>query len=352
MNWENYDQVLHQMDFYGLKFRSRDLNNGLQVDKGKKTCGVGGKWWYRLHTFAPDNSHRRFIVGSFGCYKTGERHKVEWDKEGLSEELRAQYRKQAEEARERERIQAEEAARYAAMTAAQLWAEGVQEGSSPYLERKGVPGESCRYLPQTIWLARPDHEAKRIMLPAGTLVLPLIRYDRPRAEALRGLQLIKPDGFKIFTEGLAKSGCAIRLGQVDAETRVVMVCEGYATGLSIRMATGRRWPVYVALDAYNLVWVVEILRGQHPAAHLLLCADDDWKTSDHDGPNPGRNKAKLAAKTTPNCDFVWPVFDPATREEKDTDFNDLHQREGLEAVERQLLRVLDAIEKGIGRRGA
>jgi putative DNA primase/helicase len=130
-----------------------------------------------------------------------------------------------------------------------------------------------------------------------------------------------------------------------------MVCEGYATGLSIRMATGRRWPVYVALDAYNLAFVVEILRTLHPSQHLLVCADDDWLSEDHEGKNPGRRKAMKAAKATPACEIVWPVFDSETRQAKDTDFNDLHHRQGLEAVERQLLRVLTMIEQGLPGRG-
>jgi putative DNA primase/helicase len=118
------------------------------------------------------------------------------------------------------------------------------------------------------------------------------------------------------------------------------------------MATGRRWPVYVALDAYNLGFVVEILRQVHPGVHLLVCADDDWLSEDHEGKNPGRRKAAKVAKATPGCEIVWPVFSARTRQPKDTDFNDLHLREGLQAVEVQLLRVLAAIEKGYGRRGA
>lgn len=349
MHHENYQDVLHQMRQAGLEFRDADLRDGLSIDKGKKTAGKGGKWWYRLHTFAPRNSSRRFIVGSFGSYKSGGVWKIEWDKKSLSEEALQQLRADQDAARERDRRIAEEAAAFAALSALEMWRRASREGSSPYLARKGVEGESCRYITATQWMARRERDAKPIMLPAGTLVLPLLRFDKPREHALRGVQFIKPDGFKVFGEGFSKPGCAIRLGHVTERTSILLVCEGYATGLSIRMATGRRWPVYVALDAYNLGWVVEILRRLQPGAHILICADDDWKTADHDGPNPGRNKARAVAKTTPACDFVYPIFPAAARQEKDTDFNDLHAREGLAVVERQLMAVLAAIEK---RRGA
>jgi putative DNA primase/helicase len=154
---------------------------------------------------------------------------------------------------------------------------------------------------------------------------------------------------KTVTKGFSKNGCSLRLGDADEWTELILACEGYATGLSIRMATARQLPVFVTLDAYNLAFVVELLRELYPNAFILICADDDWKTQDHDGPNPGRNKARRTAKTTERCEIVWPVFDPATRQEKDTDFNDLHLRQGLEAVERQLTGVIKAIKSGVGR---
>jgi putative DNA primase/helicase len=325
---DNYADVVHQMEAFGVEFTSRDLPLQIPTPK-RKTCGAKGKWWYWLQLFRPQ-AGGEYVVGKFGTYKHGgSEQKVEVDWKPLSDAEKARMKAEREAAEQRARIAREEAAQLAALGAADLWARASRSGSSPYLARKGVQGEACRYLPD------------------GTLVIPLLRYDLEREQALRAVQSIKPDGFKLFTKGFSKSGCSLRLGEVDASTRVAMVCEGYATGLSIRAATGRRWPVFVALDAYNLVWVVDILRPLYPHVHLLICADDDWKSADHDGPNPGRTKAKLAAKTNERCDIVWPVFDPATREEKDTDFNDLHQRQGVHTVEQQLLGVLSAIERGV-----
>jgi putative DNA primase/helicase len=115
-------------------------------------------------------------------------------------------------------------------------------------------------------------------------------------------------------EGLREGGCALRLGHVDESTWLVLVCEGYATALSLRMATDRQVPVYVALDAYNLG-----VRRRDPAR-----AASERPTADLRGrrlevsrpstaPNPGRRAAKQAAKVTERCDIVWPVFNAATR---------------------------------------
>jgi putative DNA primase/helicase len=325
---DNYQDVVHQMEAFGVEFAPKDLPLQIPTPK-RKTFGKKGKWWYWLQLFRP-HAGGEYVVGKFGTYKHGgSEQKVEVDWKPLSDAEKARLKAEREAAEQRARIAREEAAQLAALGAADLWARASRAGSSPYLARKGVQGEACRYLPD------------------GTVVIPLLRYDLERDQALRAVQSIKPDGFKLFTKGFSKTGCSLRLGEIDASTRVAMVCEGYATGLSIRMATGRRWPVFVALDAYNLVRVVEILRPLYPHVHLLICADDDWKSADQDGPNPGRTKAKLAAKTTERCDIVWPVFDLVDRKEKDTDFNDLHLSQGIESVERQLLGVLSAIERGV-----
>jgi putative DNA primase/helicase len=331
---ENYEDVMHQLREIGCELRPRD--GGLKIGRGRVTCGKGGKFWYHLHTFSPRGSSRSFIVGTIGRYGKGS-FKVEWDRQGLSDEQREQFAREQREARERDEARRAEDARIAALSAAELWRMATPEGRSPYLERKGVEPECCRFLPD------------------GSLVIPLLRYDKPRAEALRAVQRIYPGPRvhprtkeelpqKTFTSGFSKNGCCLRLGAIDEWTELLLVCEGYATGLSIRMATERQHPVFVALDAYNLGMVVPLLRELYPQAFILICADDDWKTKDHDGPNPGRNKARKVAKATDRCDLVWPVFDAKLRQDKDTDFNDLHQRQGLDVVSEQLQAVLAGMQ--------
>lgn len=333
---DNYREVVHQMEQAGLEFRPRDLP--LKVDTTRKvTCGKGGKWWYRLHTFQPDGVSLSYIVGSFGSYRTGHAEKVHWDRDELTEAQRAQYRAERERQEAADRAARAEEERLAALSAAELWAGAAREGSSAYLARKGVAPEACRYMPD------------------GSIVVPLLRYDLPREQALRACQRIYPGPRthrrtgedlpqKIFTKNFAKTGCSVRLGEISADTWLMLLCEGYATGLSIRMATGRRWPVFVALDAYNLSPVAELLRGLYPSAHMLICADDDWQSADHEGPNPGRRKARKAARAVDGCDVVYPVFSVPDRGPKETDFNDLHLREGLPVVARQLGRVIGMLE--------
>lgn len=326
---DNYQAVLQQMEAFGVEFLDKDLPLVIDAPR-RKGCGKKGKWWYWLRTFRPD-AGGCFIVGRFGSYKSGESRKVEIDWQPLAEAERARLKaeRDAAQARADEARWAE--AELAALGAADLWQRARREGRSPYLERKGVTPEACRYLPD------------------GTIVVPLLRYDLPREQALRAVQRIKPDGAKLFTKGFAKPGCAVRLGQVlPGALNLVLACEGYATGLTLRMATEHELAVYVALDAGNLQHVVPLVRSLHPDCRILICADDDWKTRDErtgELTNPGRTAALAIAKKVPSCDLLWPVFAPATRGPKDTDFNDLHARQGLKAVRRQLAAVVQAMRR-------
>lgn len=322
---DNYDDVLHQMEEFGIKFRTPgDLP--LKVDQPKsKTCGKGGKWWYSLHTFRPD-AGGCLIVGRFGSYQSGKSERVEIDWKPIGDAERA--RRKAEHDAVRAAADAARAAEaeLAALSAADLWRRACKLGDSPYLVRKGVVGEACRYL------------------PGGELLVPLLRYDLPRDQALRGVQRIKADGGKLFTFGFAKAGCAVRLGEAKPGY-VILICEGYATGLTLRMATGHTLAVYVALDAGNLVHVVPLVRALHPTCRILICADDDYRTRDHTGAlhNAGRVAALKVAKTVVGCDLLYPIFPRVGRGPKDTDFNDLHKLQGLEAVARQVSAVVGAM---------
>ena len=343
---ENYAAVVHQMQAFGVEFRPKDLPLVIDAPK-RRGCGLKGKWWYWLRSFRPD-AGGTFIVGRFGSYKSGESEKVDvdWQPLNAAEQKRRQAEQDAAQAVAAAVRQAE--ADLAALSAGDLWRMASRQGSSSYLARKGVVGEACRWLTNPMvlrWPARSKNEDDTLVrLPIGTIFVPLLRYDLPSKEALRALQFIRPDGAKIYMRGFDKPGCAVRLGEAEPGF-VILICEGYATGLTLRIATGHTLAVYVALDAGNLQYVVPLVRALHPTCRILICADDDFRTRDHAGVlnNPGRTAALKVAKTVVGCDLLWPIFPLVGRGPKDTDFNDLHQSQGIEAVSRQITSVLRAI---------
>lgn len=306
--------VLGQMLAAGLDQPPLPLDTGGRIVR----FGPRKRQWYCLREQRTAGGSY-VTTGSFGDWRGGTwRVDVDWRGIGDDERAALQAQREQQQAAAQQARDAESAR--AAMSAAQLWASAARTGASEYLVRKQVVGEACRYLPD------------------GSIVVPLLRYDAPREDALRALQRIWPDGRKRFTAGFQKPGVCCRLGLAEVGMPMLL-CEGYATGLTLRLAVRRRMPVVVALDAGNLRPVAELMRALYPASRILICADDDWRTRG----NPGRTAAHKTARAVPDAAYTWPYFRPGHRGPKDTDFNDLHVREGLEAVRRQIAHVLPLI---------
>lgn len=243
-------------------------------------------------------------AGEAGDWRTGEC--FTWcakEKDSLSpEELKiAQvHLERARQARERERarLAAEAAAR-----AEKEWTRAVRCDAHPYLSQKDV-------------------SAYGLKMAAGKILVPVMDM----AGTTRSLQFIDADGNKKFLFGGATAGCFHR---IPGTNDVVAVAEGYATAASIHMATG--WTVLTAFNAGNLLPVARAWRDAHPGCRLIICGDDDrWTPTG----NVGRAKAEACAKEIGGT-ALFPSF--AGKEGGPTDWNDLHQREGLEEVKRQLL---------------
>lgn len=103
------------------------------------------------------------------------------------------------------------------------------------------------------------------------------------------------------------------------------MCEGLATGLSVALV----WPgqIRVALDAGNLVAVRQDIYGP-----VTLFADNDqWSNT---GINTGITKARQAATLIDKV--IIPAFSAASLCHKPTDFNDLLQLEGLNALKKSV----------------
>lgn len=212
-------------------------------------------------------------------------------------------RQQSEQAR----IAAEQEA--AAAEAAILWAGASDEGASPYLQHKGVQGFGVRHMHDG-WLLVPVRDA------AGRLW---------NVQRIAPAVLANGGPSKLFLKGGRKSALWHVLGQLEGAA-VVLVAEGYATAASLHMATG--WPVAVAFDAGNLLHVAKALHAQWPGALLVVCGDDDVVTEARTGRNAGRQKAEAAADAVHGV----AVF-PAALPEGGSDFNDMHQAHGLQAVQ-------------------
>lgn len=259
---------------------------------GRRGDGAG---WYVLHTDG-------IPAGAFGCWRQGvqctwsavdDRELTPAEREAHRRRLDAiQAERMAEEAR------TEEAA---AQQAQRRFAAAQPANGHPYLVAKGIQPHG----------ARIERD--------GTLLVPM----RDAAGKLWNVERIGRENFgtKRGLTGGRRKGLYCAIGR---PADVLVICEGFATGASIHEATGH--PVAVAFNAGNLGPVALALREKYPHMALMLAADDDWKV---DG-NPGMTKATAAAAAVGGLVAV-PRF-TGERPDKATDFNDLHQLHGADAV--------------------
>lgn len=237
-------------------------------------------------------------------------------------DLKAQAEtRRVDEARDRTAQAA--AQRLAAIEAAKLWAGGSEDGSSPYLDRKGVHNHGGRFGSAGVFLV------PAVDLASGELVN--VQSIRPARPADGGPE-------KLFIKGARKTGTAHLIGSADGAAWL-LVAEGYATAATCHEATGR--PVFVAWDAGNLAHVVRLLRGRFPATRLVVCGDDDRATEARTGKNPGRLKATEAARLAQ----ALAVFPGDSLPKGGSDFNDLHQAAGLDAVRLVIEGAIEAAER-------
>lgn len=141
------------------------------------------------------------------------------------------------------------------------------------------------------------------------------------AGALHSLQLIAPDGGKKFLTGGRVRGCFHLIGGAG---ETLCICEGWATGASIYAATG--YAVAVAFNAGNLEPVARAIRAKYADLKIIICGDADQSGAGQ--------KAALEAARAVGGSVALPKFtaDELATDNRYTDFNDMAQLRGLEAV--------------------
>jgi len=148
---------------------------------------------------------------------------------------------------------------------------------------------------------------------------------------LSSIQTIQPDCTKLFQKDGAIAGGYYSIAGDDATnmTRIYIV-EGYATGATIREATGDA--VAVAFNAGNLKPVAKAIRAKFPDIEIIIAGDTDKSGT-------GQKKARAAADVV-GGKVVLPVF---ADDESGSDWNDYSAIHGLDAVKVEIEKQLSAL---------
>lgn len=218
-----------------------------------------------------------------------------WKAEGDTKVDHDRIRRIAKEADRDIRDKQEQAAKKAAGIL-----HNCQIGYHPYLEKKGFADEQGNVFKQ-------DDEL--------FLVIPMRVGHR-----LVGCQIIHEDGTKKFLFGQRTSEAAFVFDNHGPH----ILCEGYATAMSVRAAMKalkRRYTLHVCFSAGNMVKIAATLPNG------FVVADHD-KVNMQTGTRAGHEAAKKIG---------WPTWMP---DDELMDANDVHQRDGLFKFSQSLGRVI------------
>ena len=239
--------------------------------------------WVRVPTI--DHPHKKngayFFDGRTGAVQNWAVHEkaIVWKGEAKNDPL---YRAKIQKSREDSQKRNQEAASKAGW----LLKKAVRS-THPYLAKKGFPDEQA-------------------LVSNGLLVIPM-RIN----EELAGLQLIDADGNKKFLSGQKNKGAVA----VFDNKGIPILCEGYATAMSIRRALKAvkiRYKIIVCFSASNLKHCSQ----EYP--DCIIVADND---------KVGIRVAKESGR---------PFFVPPNSKE---DFNDYELRVGAEKAGKALIGV-------------
>ena len=260
--------------------------------------------WYVLHPGPP-------CAAAFGCWKRGISETwCECNEHTSSSLLPKSDHRRAEIEAQRLKADGERQAK-AKRTADWILKRATRVESHAYLKTKGISAVG------------------EVFTFNGNLLLPL----RDENGELHSLQFIFPDGAKRFLTGGRTKGCFFTISEV-ADLPIV-ICEGYATGVSIAQATGLA--VIATMSAGNLLPVAMALRAKWSNRKIIIAGDNDVETEG----NPGATKASEAARAI-RGHLAIPQFPDDTN--RSIDFNDLSGLKSPQAIKEQIEQAAEPTE--------
>lgn len=222
---------------------------------------------------------------------------MKWKSKGyaLSPEEKAKLQAEAAEklatrAKEQERLQNATANRVSRQAATLVPA----TEKTPYQERKNIQS-----LPGVL----TDSEGKKTYIPLNDV-----------NGKQWTMQYIQEDGTKRFAKDSKKEGCFHIVGgdmKSLESVPAIVLHEGYATAATNTEALG--FPTVATFDAGNLPVVAKALKEVFPDKPMVIFGDDDRHQELMTGVNPGKEKAREAAKAVGGT-AAFPIFAPGEAE--------------------------------------
>lgn len=244
------------------------------------------------------------------------------DKKAMSRKERAEFEAELARIAEENRKEREAAQAAAAKRAAYIWDNAITtvDHEHGYLKRKQVDPGPCR-----------QASDRRLIMPL---------YDgKGQLATLQFISAKKREGCsdKLLLKDGRKQGCYCPLpAKPGFEANPLLIAEGFATAMSLHMATG--YEVWIAIDCHNLLEVAKLARARYPERLLVICADyDEPLLPNYPGKGGiGAEKGRKAAEAIGAYFALCPVWDGRSK----ADFNDMYCDLGPNRVRQEIEKAL------------
>lgn len=151
----------------------------------------------------------------------------------------------------------------------------------------------------------------------SSLMIPAYQFNQGGEFEICTLQYIDDNGGKYFLKGGQTKGSFFPI-RFDGHILTIVICEGFATAVSLAMHYEPAAEVICAFNARNLKPVARAFKVRYPMARIIIAGDNDRETELKTGVNVGIVKANEAAKAVDGAVFI-PEF---LESEAGTDWND------------------------------
>lgn len=231
-----------------------------------------------------------------------------------------EYRKAIEEKKEKERALQRSLSKKAYEEYKSLKDDQADPSKQAYLMRKNVPaGRGLIICNKDMRIPSHYNQFKTVekdkdyyFLKKGDLLIPAINLDLDFVT----YQRITDRGVKLQRIDISTVGAFYCIGDWRTTTKRIYLCEGYATGYSLYLATNG--VVFVCFDVHNIGVVLSLLTEKYPHIEVIICTDNDRKKTTKVGLYKGFEYSYLY-----NSPFIFPVFPNDEKHADDSDWNDL-----------------------------
>lgn len=159
----------------------------------------------------------------------------------------------------------------------------------PYLVKKSIQPHGIKFLSKNVCLPEKLKKLIPYLLGNDLLMIPKYSSEGYLLGEIQAIEFIKIDGTKLPPLKSKPKGTFFPIWGSNEE---ILICEGFATGATLKERYVPKATVIVAFNAGNLLTVARYFKKRFPKSDIVIAGDNDFMNAK----NVGKDKAVLTAQ--------------------------------------------------------